>query len=77
MIRKLVTCPNTAHLEEIAYLDHPLGVLITSCSASPAGCALRCERTCAALMDRRKRLERRTADPKIGTILLVRSCLRE
>ena len=53
MIRMLVTCPETAHLEEIRYDHHPLGMLVLSCSRFVPRCALTCPRTCAARLDRR------------------------
>ena len=55
MALKLVTCPETAHLEEIDYVTHPLGLLIEGCSRFQGGCTLSCERTCAARLDRRRR----------------------
>lgn len=51
----LVTCPETAHLERIEYEDHPLGMLILACSRFEPGCAMRCQRTCAARLDRKRR----------------------
>jgi hypothetical protein len=65
----LVTCPESAHLEHLEYVEHPLGMLITRCTGSPE---LDCPRTCAARLDRRKH-QRRLAD---GTILFATSCLR-
>jgi hypothetical protein len=50
----LITCPESAHLEEIQYEDHPLGMLITSCSRFSPACAVNCERLCAARLDRRR-----------------------
>jgi len=55
MALKLVTCPETAHLEEIDYIDTPLGMLIEACSRFRPACAVTCERTCAARLDRRHR----------------------
>ena len=52
---RLVTCPETAHLETIGYIDHPLGMLVESCSRFEPPCGLTCRRTCAALLDRRER----------------------
>lgn len=73
MVRRLVTCPETAHLEEIEYVDSPLGILISECSRLPEGEI--CTRECAALMDRRDHptigRERRS-----GSLLLASSCLR-
>ncbi|HTR50385.1 MAG TPA: hypothetical protein VMJ10_06725 [Kofleriaceae bacterium] len=51
----LVTCPEVAHLEQIEYDDHPLGMLIHSCSQFEPACAMRCQRTCAARLDRKNR----------------------
>jgi len=50
---KLVTCPESGHLELIELADHPLGLLIGDCS-SWHGCG-ECARTCAARMDRKLR----------------------
>ena len=55
MPSKLVTCPETAHLEEIEYDDHPLGMLIRACSRFAPPCAIGCERRCAMLLDRKRR----------------------
>ena len=52
----LVTCPESAHLEEIRYEDHPLGMLIVSCTRFSPACALTCERACAARLDRKRRM---------------------
>lgn len=49
----LVTCPETAHLEQIDYEDHPLGMLIHACTRFDPPCAMRCQRTCAARLDRK------------------------
>jgi hypothetical protein len=51
----LVTCPESAHLEEIEYEDHPLGLLIVACSRFTPACAVTCERLCAARLDRKRR----------------------
>ncbi len=51
----LITCPESAHLEELQYEDHPLGMLITGCSRFSPACAVECERLCAARLDRRRR----------------------
>jgi len=51
----LVTCPETAHLEQIDYDDHPLGMLIRACTRFEPACAMRCQRTCAARLDRKSR----------------------
>jgi hypothetical protein len=54
MAYKLVTCPESGHLELIELADHPLGLLISDCSAW-RGCTSICARTCAARMDRKLR----------------------
>lgn len=55
MITKLVTCPETGHLERIELEAHPLGILIASCTRfCPAG-RVGCSRTCARRMDERDR----------------------
>jgi hypothetical protein len=53
--RKLVTCPETAHLELIDFELHPLGILIRACTRFAPSCLPDCERICAARMDRRSR----------------------
>ena len=55
MALKLVTCPETAHLEEIEYVDTPVGMVIEACSRFRPACAVTCARTCAARLDRRRR----------------------
>ena len=50
---RLVTCPETAHLELIEYDDTPVGKVIAACSRFRPACAVGCPRTCAARMDRR------------------------
>jgi hypothetical protein len=52
MAIKLVTCPETAHLEEIEYVSSPLGMLIVRCSRD---CPVTCTRLCAARFDARAR----------------------
>lgn len=54
---KLVTCPDSAHLEMIVYEDTPLGMLIDACTRFGPGCAMDCPRTCAARFDRRERTD--------------------
>jgi hypothetical protein len=49
----LVTCPESTHLEQIEYDQHPLGMLIRACSRFEV-CRLDCPRTCAARLDRRE-----------------------
>jgi hypothetical protein len=55
MATKLVTCPESAHLEQIEYEATPLGLLIVTCSKFQPGC-VDCERTCAARLDQKHRL---------------------
>ena len=50
---KLVTCPETAHVERIEYEEHGLGLLITGCTGL-ASCAVECQRTCAVMLDRKR-----------------------
>jgi len=54
MATRLITCPETVHLEQIEYEDHPLGLLITACTRFEPACAVDCPRTCAARFDRRR-----------------------
>ena len=51
----LVTCPESAHLEEITYEDHPLGMRVTSCTAFSPACAVTCEQLCARRLDLKRR----------------------
>lgn len=55
MAYRLVTCPESAHLELIEYDDTPCGMLILGCSRFRPPCAVGCSRTCAARFDRRNR----------------------
>jgi hypothetical protein len=75
MASKLVTCPESAHLEQIDYEDHPLGLLITACSRFQPACAVTCQRTCAAMLDRRNRLERGFEDEEEDTKVDLASAL--
>ncbi len=52
MTYRLITCPETAHLELVDYVDDPLGMLVTACSQFRPACAVDCPRTCAARLDR-------------------------
>jgi hypothetical protein len=54
--RKLITCPGSAHLEEIEMERTPFGIVIVSCSRFTPACEVTCARDCAARMDRRDRL---------------------
>jgi hypothetical protein len=55
MAYRLVTCPDTGHLEIIEYADSPCGMLILGCSTFRPPCTLDCPRTCAARLDQRRR----------------------
>jgi menaquinone-dependent protoporphyrinogen IX oxidase len=54
--RLLITCPETAHLEEIELEPTPLGVVIVGCSRYREGTPS-CPRECARRMDRRAHLD--------------------
>jgi Flavodoxin domain len=54
--RLLLTCPETAHLEEVELEPTPLGVVIVGCSRYREG-NLSCPRECARRMDRRVHLD--------------------
>jgi menaquinone-dependent protoporphyrinogen oxidase len=55
MEHKRITCPKTAHLEEIDFDPTPCGVVIAGCSRFEPRHAVECERECARRMDRRGR----------------------
>lgn len=56
MPSRFVTCPETAHLEQIEYEDHPLGMVVVACSRFEPACSVDCERTCASRLDRKRRI---------------------
>jgi hypothetical protein len=58
MAYKLLTCPETAHLEMIEYDEHALGMLVLTCSRYRPACAVACTRTCAARLDQKRLLDR-------------------
>ena len=58
----LVTCPESAHLEEIEYVDSPFGMLITRCTRFSPSCAVTCDRVCAARLDRKRRCSQEFVD---------------
>jgi hypothetical protein len=62
MERKLVTCPETAHLEQIEYESSPCGMLIASCTRFDPPGEVNCARECAARFDRKSRVDADT-DP--------------
>jgi hypothetical protein len=55
MAYRLVTCPDTAHLELIEYDESPCGMLILGCSTFRPPCQINCPRTCAARLDQQRR----------------------
>jgi hypothetical protein len=69
----LVTCPESAHLEEIDIEVDPLGALVTRCSAFSPCEAVDCARTCAARLDRRRR---DACAARVGRVIELRSVLR-
>jgi hypothetical protein len=79
MASKLLTCPETAHLEMVEYQPHPLGMLIDACTRFRSPCEVECPRTCAARLDRRARScgEATSVEvPQTKMFLEVRSLLR-
>jgi hypothetical protein len=56
MERKLVTCPETGHLEELELAHTNSGIVILRCSRFPPSGAFGCPRECARRMDRRERI---------------------
>ncbi len=68
MERKRITCPETAHLEEIDLDRTPFGTVITACSRFSPTCAVTCARDCAARMDRR---DRSHLEPALDRVLIV------
>jgi hypothetical protein len=58
MKSRLITCPETAHLELIDFDATVLGMIILGCSRFQPSCAIACTRTCAARLDRREQEER-------------------
>jgi len=57
MAYRLLTCPESAHIEMIEHEAHPLGLLVVACSHFHPPDRVTCARTCAARMDRRRHLE--------------------
>lgn len=55
MAYRLVTCPESAHLELIEYEESPCGMLIVGCSVFRPPCAVDCARICAGRLDQRNR----------------------
>jgi len=59
MGHKLVTCPQTAHLEAIEYESTPCGIVIESCTRFDPPSNVGCARDCARLLDRRASVDER------------------
>jgi hypothetical protein len=77
MSYRLLTCPETAHLELIEHLDDALGTLVVACSRFRPPCELQCPRTCAARLDRGARdsldsIEIVDASPDPTAVLVLR-----
>lgn len=65
MTSKLVTCPESAHLETITYQETTFGILVDTCTRFRAGCPMTCSRSCAARQDRLQR-DDDTGDFSVG-----------
>jgi len=78
MASRLVTCPETGHLERIEYQIHHLGLLIDACSRFCPADGVDCPRTCAARLDRGRRDATSVETPraKVLEIIEVRSLMR-
>lgn len=63
MERKILICPETGNLEQIALERAPLGRVIVACT-----CSTGCTRECARRMDRRDRLD---ADDRERVLLII------
>jgi len=79
MASRLVTCPETGHLERIEYQIHHLGLLIDACSQFCPADRVDCPRTCAARLDRGRRDATSVETPRarVLEIIEVRSLMRE
>jgi menaquinone-dependent protoporphyrinogen IX oxidase len=66
--RKRITCPETAHLEEVDLESTPLGILVAGCSRFEPRCDVQCARECARRMDHR---DRRDVDDREERVLVV------
>ncbi|MGE5180954.1 MAG: flavodoxin domain-containing protein [Acidobacteriota bacterium] len=53
--RKRITCPESAHLEELEIVRTCAGIIIVGCSRFTPTCGVDCARECAIRMDRRDR----------------------
>jgi hypothetical protein len=68
MDRKRITCPETAHLEEVDLERTPYGHVIAGCSRFQPACAVQCAGECARRLDRR---DRRDTDDLGERVLVV------
>jgi len=79
MAIKMLTCPETAHLEMIEYQEHPFGMLIDGCSRFRPSCEVNCPRTCATRLDRRAALCGEQTNAEVpharAKLLVVRSLM--
>jgi hypothetical protein len=66
--RKRITCPETAHLEEVDLEPTPLGIVVVGCSRFEPRCEVQCTRECARRMDHRERYD---ADDRGERVLVV------
>jgi hypothetical protein len=73
MPSRFVTCPESAHLEEIDVIATPIGLLVKRCSAFADGIP-NCPRSCTARLDQKAQRRRRLAD---GSVLIATSVLRD
>ena len=68
MERKQITCPETAHLEEVDLEPTRLGVVVVGCSRFEPRSEVQCTRECARRMDHRNRYD---ADDRGERVLVV------
>jgi hypothetical protein len=69
MTRKLITCPETAHLEQIEYEGSTDGFRVIACSRFAPCDRLACSRLCEIRMNRRadaEREDRKACEPADG-----------
>jgi hypothetical protein len=71
MMKKLVTCPESGHLEKIAFEHTSHGIVIQRCSRFSPKCALDCPRECARRMDRRERAEQLVPDEERVLVIIA------
>ncbi len=79
MTIKVVTCPETARLEQIAYTNDPDGIRIVRCSGTSAA-EVQCSHRCAAPIDARLQIvtvRNRQIEAAATTSHLLRRVLRQ